>query len=864
MRKLISLRLIVFLAVAIGMLSWLYSKSTAVEPEKHLAFVSGMRSIKQMDANLNQDALRARYNLLVHYDPFVATLDQLHAHSSPFTQEPFTSYLQDLDPRLQKQISALKATIDAKTTLIEQFKSRNAVLKNSLRYFPTLTTQLLGQSKRTQQARLNEAVNRIEQALLILNLTEDNDLEQAIRTEIKQLHSLLPQLSPDLTAETRTLILHTETILITKHEVDALVDSILAAPLQSTVSALSLAYDESNGQAMRYSSIYRSLLYLFSVLLLAYVFYAIVRAKLTALALVKINNKLRKEVAERQQAQAKLGISREIIDYAKDAIALLDPQLRFTELNAAHQRLIELDRSLIGESLIPLLSADDAQQLMRALDATGGFHGEITYHLQDGKSVDVELSLFALRKDQTVQHYVTILHDISERKAYLSELEYQATHDLLTGLPNRALLYRTLDDLFHNRTTTTVGLLILDLDRFKEINDTLGHQAGDLVLRQVAVCITSVVQEHGLVTRLGGDEFAVMLPNAKDSAEILSYATRILTALRQPMRLMELTIEVGGSIGISLYPEHGNNTSQLMRCADVAMYLAKGNGIGYALYEPSLDQHTPRRLSIMTSLGQAIEQSQLSLHFQPKLRLGTGLVSSFEALVRWNHPEHGMIPPDQFIPLAEMSDLIGPLTLWVVDHAMLQIKQWRSQGYEGSVAVNFSARNFLDDHLPQKITECLEKHALPANCFELEITESAMMADPTRSLQIMRRIKDLGFRLSIDDYGTGQSSLAYLQQLPIHSLKIDLSFVRTMLASKESEVIVHSTIQLAHNLGFNVIAEGVEDEATLTKLQDLECDEAQGYFISRPMPAEQASAWLAQKGCIQVQHTLSGAHSTIR
>ena len=861
MRKLISLRLFLLLAAAIGVLSWLYSKSTAVEPEKHLAFVSGMRSIKQMDANLNQDVLRARYNLLVHYDPFVSTLNQLHTLSSLFSREPFTSYLRDLDPNLQKQILMLEAATEAKAAQVEQFKSRNAVLKNSLRYFPTLTTQLLKQAKRAQQSGLFEAVNHIEQALLILNLTGGNDLEQVIRAELQQLHLLLPRLSPDLSAETQTLILHTETILTTKREVDMLADSILAAPLQSTVSALSLAYDESNGQAMRHSGFYRSLLYLFSVLLLGYVFYAIVRAKLAALALVKANNKLRKEVAERQRAQERLSISREIIDYANDAIALLDPQLRFVELNAAHLRLIAHNHHLIGEPLQALLSADDAHQVMRAIDATGGFHGEITYHLQNGKNVDVELSLFALRKDQVVQHYVTILHDISERKAHLSELEFQATHDLLTGLPNRALLYRTLDDLFRNNQTTQVGLLILDLDRFKEINDTLGHQAGDLVLRQVATCITSVVQEHGLVTRLGGDEFAVLLPNIKDSQKILHFATRILAALRQPMHLMELTIEVGGSIGISLYPEHGDSTSQLMRCADVAMYLAKESGTGCALYEPSQDQHTPRRLSIMTGLGQAIEQDQLLLHFQPKLRLETGLVSSFEALVRWQHPEYGMIPPDQFIPLAEMSDLIGPLTLWVVDHAMAQIKQWRSQGFEGSVAVNFSARNFLDDHLPQKITELLEKHALPPSCFELEITESAMMADPTRSLQIMHRIKDLGFRLSIDDYGTGQSSLAYLQQLPIHSLKIDLSFVRNMLASKENEVIVQSTIQLAHNLGFNVIAEGVEDEATLAKLQVLECDEAQGYFISRPMPAEQASAWLEQQRHNSVAHASSTLHS---
>lgn len=327
----------------------------------------------------------------------------------------------------------------------------------------------------------------------------------------------------------------------------------------------------------------------------------------------------------------------------------------------------------------------------------------------------------------------------------------------------------------------------------------------------------------------------------------MQFASRILAALRPPIELTGMTVEISGSIGISLHPQHGDTPSQLMRCADVAMYLAKSRGTGFTLYDPELDQHSPRRLAIMTGLGQAIEQDQLLLYFQPKLSLGTDKVTGFEALVRWRHPDHGMIPPDQFIPLAEMSDLIGPLTLWVVDKALAQARQWQAAGFDAGVAVNFSARNFLDDSLPGKLAMLLDKHGVPHERFEVEITESAMMADPTRSLAIMHRIHEMGLRLSIDDFGTGHSSLAYLQRLPIHSLKIDLSFVRDMRVNKENEVIVHSTTQLAHNLGLNVIAEDVEDEATLAHLRALGCNEAQGYFIGRPMEAEQATAWLAAR-----------------
>ena len=839
----------IVLGGAIFLLSWLYTKSTAVEPEKHLHFISTIRTIKQLDANLNQDLLRARYNLLLHYDPFVSTLDQLRALTQPLTGKRSTDYLDELDPALKEIALTLNRTVDEKTAQIEQFKSHNAVFKNSLRYFPILTSQLIKHSDTAKLSVLGDEIENLQREVLVFNLAEGPEQEAEIRQYLERIRTIQPSLSGPLAEEALAVINHTEAILRSKHIVDELTNLIQASSLPAAADSLSERYDSAHGQAMRQSGTYRTLLYIFSILLLGYVFYSVARIKLGALALEKANRQLRDQIVERQHAQDQLTIYKEMINGSNDAIALLDSQLKFQELNAAHCRLIERNEksSLLGEPLHNLLDANEVSLIQQGLKEHDGFRGEVTYHLGNGKIVDVEMSLFALRNANTIEHYVTILRDISERKAHLVELEFQATHDALTGLANRVQLYSRIEDVVLTRTAGKACLMLLDLDHFKEINDTLGHHAGDMVLCEVGKRIVGAVRNNGLTARLGGDEFAILIPQLDHGGQALQIASRILAALRTPIELTGLAVEISGSIGIALSPEHGDTPSQLMRCADVAMYLAKNNSMGCSIYDPEQDQHSPRRLAIMTGLGQAIEQNQLLLHFQPKLSLATGKVSGFEALVRWRHPEHGMIPPGQFIPLAEMSDLIGPLTHWVVNRALRQAKEWQEAGLDASMAVNFSARNFLDDRLPNKLIELLSQHDLPHDRLEVEITESAIMADTSRSLVIMQKIHEMGLRLAIDDYGTGHSSLAYLQRMPIHSLKIDLSFVRNMLVSKENEVIVHSTIQLAHNLGLSVTAEGVEDEATLEKLRSLGCDEAQGYFIGRPMDAEQATTWLLKQ-----------------
>lgn len=435
--------------------------------------------------------------------------------------------------------------------------------------------------------------------------------------------------------------------------------------------------------------------------------------------------------------------------------------------------------------------------------------------------------------------------NITDKCRYLTRLEYLANHDTLTSLPNRSVLYRTMEQALKQRDTKNqLALLLIDLDRFKEINDTLGHMAGDKVLKELGARLHKKCDESVLVTRLGGDEFAVFLPAIEGAQQALVTAYKLLETISHVFEIEGLRTEITASIGVAVCPDHANDVGTLMRFADVAMYRAKNSTQGVALYDASYDLHSPKRLELMGALGRAIRENELVLHYQPKIRLDTNQVYGFEALLRWRHPQLGLISPSEFVPISEHSSLIYPMTLWVLENGIKQCKAWLNQGYDISVAVNLSVRNLLDDRISRDIKRLLDEHEVPGNHLELEITESMIMADPARAKLSLDRIYKLGVHLSVDDFGTGYSSLGYLKRLPVQTLKIDSSFVRSMLAEEQDEIIVNSTIHLAHNLGLLVVAEGVESEWVYQKLQQLGCDSAQGHFMGFPMPVENATHWL--------------------
>ena len=438
--------------------------------------------------------------------------------------------------------------------------------------------------------------------------------------------------------------------------------------------------------------------------------------------------------------------------------------------------------------------------------------------------------------------------------------EHQALHDSLTDLPNRTLFHDRVHQALSSarREHVPAAVMIMDLDRFKEVNDTLGHASGDELLKQVGLRLRDSLRESDTVARLGGDEFGILLPKVLDAEAAVAVARKLRTTLEEPMTIHGLALQMEASIGIALFPDHGSDVQGLLQRADVAMYVAKEQS-GCEVYTSERDEYSPDRLTLLTELRRAIDRGQLGLHYQPKAELRTGEIHGVEALVRWNHPERGTILPDEFIPPAQKTGVIAPLTMFVLDEALRQCRTWALQGLELCVAVNLSTRNLLDVHLPDTVGQLLTRWEVPPRLLELEITESTILADPVRAMQILSRLDEMGVRLAIDDFGTGYSSLAYLKRLPVDELKIDKSFILGMEESENDAVIVRSTIDLGRNLGLRVVAEGVETQAAWNHLVALGCDVAQGYFLSRPAPAEQLTEWLRDRAASGSQRRLRSA-----
>jgi diguanylate cyclase (GGDEF)-like protein len=425
---------------------------------------------------------------------------------------------------------------------------------------------------------------------------------------------------------------------------------------------------------------------------------------------------------------------------------------------------------------------------------------------------------------------------------------YEALHDPLTGLANRTLFTDRVDQalLSADRTGSKTSVLLLDLDRFKEVNDTLGHQYGDELLRQVAGRISDALRASDTVARLSGDEFAILMPHAGEAAAT-ALATRILASMHCSFTLNDVTVDVVASIGAALAPTHADDTTALLRRADIAMYDAKDTKSGVVLYRPDMHTKDSTRLVLLGDLRRALDTTdQLVVHYQPKISLQLGELCGVEALVRWQHPERGLVQPLDFIPIAETTGLINRLTTHVLRLAIGQARTWLDTGLAIPVAVNLSPRCLLDAGLVQHVTDLLEEHQLPADLLRLEVTETAIMANPALALSTLTELHDLGIRLSIDDYGTGYSSMAYLKRLPVDELKVDRTFVLNMDTDHSDATLVRSAIDLGHNLGLTVVAEGVEGSQHVAALQDLGCDIAQGYHYARPMPPENLTAWIRQ------------------
>ena len=439
---------------------------------------------------------------------------------------------------------------------------------------------------------------------------------------------------------------------------------------------------------------------------------------------------------------------------------------------------------------------------------------------------------------------------IAAREEQILKLAYR---DPLSDLPNRVLFNDRLRVALEGarRSGAALTVLVMDLDRFKYINDTLGHHVGDMVLQQVALRITRVVRKSDTTARLGGDEFAVLLVNSGVD-EARGVAQKVVAALEAPIAIGQHSLDVRASVGIAAFPAHAEDADTLMRRADAAMYSAKRGNTGFAVYDALVQEQREEQLSLLSELRQAIDRGQLRLVYQPKIDLASGILSGVEALVRWAHPAKGLITPDRFIPFAEQTGFIKTITAWVIDTAVRQGAAWRMAGRPTPISVNISAQDLLNPELGELLTGALERHRLPPQLLCLEITESGVMQDAARAIEVLKRLEKLGVKRAIDDFGTGYSSLSYVKQLSVDELKIDRSFLRGMLTDMRDRAIVLSTIDLAHNLGLIVVAEGVEEQEAADLLRALGCDQIQGTLVSRPLEVTALETWLFTRSAAPV------------
>ena len=562
------------------------------------------------------------------------------------------------------------------------------------------------------------------------------------------------------------------------------------------------------------------------------------------------------QVTERKRAEDALQKSVEdihaVLDNVADGVMMTDEGGFIESFNRAAQRLFGYPTDEVLGREAKLLMAEPYQ---------GEFTGFLTSHMRPGRdpaSTSGSREMWGRRKDGSTfpiefratemllsgeRRFVGILRDISEERAQREALEYRALHDVLTGLPNRTLLNDRLRQaiLTGQRERKSIALLVMDMNGFKEVNDTFGHDIGDLLLQQVALRLESLLRGADTIARLGGDEFAILPAGETGSEGGAMNAKKILAALERPFAIGNRSIQTSASIGIAVYPDHGQDTLTLLRHADVAMYIAKRARRGYALYAPRQDDHDAARLQLTGELRHAIGHDELVLHFQPKIDLRTRGTIGVEALVRWRHPQRGLMPPDQFIPAPEETELIRPLTHWVLNRALRQCRLWLESGLDVGVAVNLSSRNLLDADLPATTKELLDTWRVDPGKLNVDLTESSILAPA--AIETLKHLGTIGIGLALDHFGTGFSSLAHLKRLPFREIKIDRSFIAGM-SGGEGSSIVRPMIDLGHSMGLKVVAAGVEDQGTLDGLLALGCDSAQGFYLCAPLTAADLTTWM--------------------
>jgi diguanylate cyclase (GGDEF)-like protein/PAS domain S-box-containing protein len=806
----------------IGVLAW---QARTIDPAAHSRVLANLSRLQELDSELDETVLKLRDALLNTYDPLVAKVSLVHAHRRDLQQGEH-AIARVGGAELDSAMGQVAGELAAKELLLEQFKSNNALLRNSVHYFPPSVETLMREPQLPEGMR--RSVRGLLRDVLMLRLGPTPTDYELIGLQIDQLRS-----QPELPAASgareklQLVLLHGENVLRHQASVDRLVAQITGPAVKRTTQSLADAYNSAFERKLREANVYRLLLLLASAALLTYGASAFLR--------------LRRALGEQAQSEERY---RNLFELSPDGM-LIHAEGRIILVNSMCMKLLGADKpeQLVGRPVIEIFHPDYHERIRqrmdeRRYDSRPAPAEERKIVTLGGATLEIEVAASRLmhRGKPSVQ---VVMRDITERKRADERLNYMAQYDALTGLPNRSLFR---DRLAHGlsqarRSGRPAAVLFIDLDRFKIVNDTLGHAIGDKLLQEAAARLKECVRSGDTVGRFGGDEFAMILLDLAKPGDAGLVAQKVNDILARPFDLDGNRTFVSASIGITLYPTDATDPETLSMNADAAMYRAKEKGRNnYQFFTPEMNERAVQRMQMETAMRRALERGEFLLHYQPKTDVASGAICGAEALLRWAHPERGLVSPAEFIPVLEETGLIVPVGEWVMREACRQIAAWQRAGLKvPPVAVNLSARQFQQKNLEQTIHDAIREGGIDPALLQFEITESLLMNDPQEAERTLRALKQAGVKLSIDDFGTGYSSLAYLRRFPLDALKIDRAFVKDIVANADDAAITLAVISLAHSLGLKVVAEGVETEAQLNLLALHSCDEMQGYYFSRPV-----------------------------
>lgn len=846
------LRVALVLGLFLAGLGALYLRVETVNPAEDFAYRQQLRDLSELDALIDRELLANRLELVRNYDGLTAYTQRALATSSHALQAPSFLAAADL-ANTQDAAQALSEILGQKAALIDHFKRDNAILRNSLAYFPVAVGELFGdRSGATNGVKpVHRQVDRYVLDVLAFarapskigraNSREAGEGLRALRFEDSQQRQV------------DNVLQHGDVIIERLLALDQLSREIFQLGSNTRIEALSQRYSEAQARALAIAERFRMLLYAVAGGLAAYLAWTFSRLELTRRSLEASHRELNNRYVLQLAAEKQLKLHATAFLSAHDGISLTDHAGNILDVNPAFSRITGWERNeVIGRNPRVLKSGRHDSEfysaMWKSIRETGNWSGEVWNRNKYGDIYPELLSISAVHDEAgQLTNYVAVFADIGRIKAQEKQLVQMAYYDALTDLPNRSLLGdRLIQGILQTRRTgKLMAVCYLDLDGFKQINDTWGHEAGDKALVGMATRLKDALRGGDTVARLGGDEFALLLLGVESTAQFDDTLCRLLEQIAQPLLILPEAITLSASIGVTLFPLDDDDPDTLLRHADQAMYQAKQAGKNcYHIFDPEQDRSARSRHDRVARIRQALENNEFLLYYQPKVDMRRGRVVGAEALIRWNHPERGILPPLDFLPLIEDDELIKPVGDWVLENALQQIEIWQDAGLELTVSVNIAARQLQAPEFVEKLKVALFLHPRAAGRLELEILETAALKDVVKTSRVINECQALGVHFSLDDFGTGYSSLTYLKRLPAETIKIDQSFVREILNDYNNLVIVQGVIGLANAFERQIIAEGVETAEHGRLLLQLNCDFAQGYGIAKPLPAHQVLDWV--------------------